>query len=77
METEITLFGQLAEKAGSQRILVPNAADTWTLLSELRKRFPVLSDSPVIVAVNRRTVTENTPLGPGDEVALMPPFSGG
>jgi molybdopterin converting factor small subunit len=77
METEITLFGQLAEKAGTQRMLIANAVDTQSLLAEIRNQFPTLADSPVIVAVNRRTVTENTPLQPGDSVALMPPFSGG
>lgn len=75
--TQIALFGQLAEKAGMQSIRIPDVADTDALLKELRKRHPALSDIPVILAVNRRTVTENTPIGQGDEVALMPPFSGG
>ncbi len=75
--THISLFGQLAEKAGTQSIQIPNLSDTDALLSEFRKRYPALSDTPVILAVNRRTVTENTPLGPNDVVALMPPFSGG
>jgi molybdopterin converting factor small subunit len=29
------------------------------------------------MAVNRSIVHENTPLAPGDVIALMPPFSGG
>jgi molybdopterin converting factor small subunit len=77
MVTEITLFGQLTEITGTQKVMVPNPVDTATLLAELGNRFPMLSKSPLIVAVNKRTITENTPLRPGDEVALMPPFSGG
>lgn len=77
METEITLFGQLAEKTGTHRMILQNAEDTDTILTELGKRYPALAESPVIVAVNRRTVTENTPIRQGDSVALMPPFSGG
>jgi molybdopterin converting factor small subunit len=75
--THIALFGQLAEKVGMHNMQIPNVADTDALLTELRKRHPALADAPVIIAVNRRTVTENTPLQPGDSVALMPPFSGG
>ena len=75
--THISLFGQLAEKAGMHSMQIPNVVDTDALLKEFRKRYPVLSDTPVMLAVNRKTVTENTPLGPSDEVALMPPFSGG
>ena len=77
METEITLFGRLAETAGTDRFLAKDAKDTDTLLKDLRARLPEIADVPIIMAVNRKTVTENTLLNPGDSVALMPPFSGG
>jgi molybdopterin synthase sulfur carrier subunit len=77
MDTEITLFGRLAETAGTHRILATDVKDTDTLLKDLHQRFPELARTPVIIAVNRKTVTGNTALSPGDTVALMPPFSGG
>jgi molybdopterin synthase sulfur carrier subunit len=77
METEITLFGRLAETAGTDRIHAKDVLDTDALMKDLQTRFPGFSAFPIIIAVNRRTVTENTPIRPGDSVALMPPFSGG
>ena len=77
VETSVALFGRLAETMGADAIRLPAAADTDSLLKEIRARFPALARSPVIVAVDRRTVTENTPLRPDSEVVLMPPYSGG
>lgn len=76
-ETNVTFFGRLAETVGAENIILPAAEDTDSLLREILARFPALSESPLIVAVDRRTVTANTPLKPDSEVVLMPPYSGG
>jgi molybdopterin synthase catalytic subunit len=72
------LFAGLRERAGTGReeVDLPDgarAADIWAALSAK------LGDRPdgVALAVNRRYVADDEPLGEGDEVALIPPVSGG
>ncbi len=49
------------------------------LLEHLKKKYSGLDDlkKQVIVAVNKNTVPKNKRLEDGDEVALLPPVSGG
>ncbi len=70
------LFAGLRERAGtgSLDVELPEAAragDVWPALD--------LGEHPggLAVAVNRRYVDETEPLADGDEVALIPPVSGG
>jgi molybdopterin converting factor small subunit len=46
-------------------------------LDTLRERFPVLQEAPVRLAVNRVYVDKTHPLHDNDELALIPPVSGG
>ncbi len=60
----------------------PEIRDVAGLLDWLRKRGPgydaALADpSAVRVAVNQEHVPPGTPIGPGDEVAIFPPVTGG
>ncbi len=51
---------------------------TVALLQErLREAFPRLGDYEPLVAVNGKYAGAQDVLGQGDEVALLPPFSGG
>lgn len=52
------------------------AAELWPILIE---RFPGLAPyrAAVRVAVNGAYATDRDPVGPGDEVALIPPVAGG
>ena len=48
------------------------------LLAHLRSEFPSLpSSAPVLIAVNSEYVSEEAVLQDGDEVAFIPPVSGG
>ena len=49
------------------------------LLEHLKEKYSGLDDlkKQVIVAVNKNTVPKNKRLEDGDEVALLPPVSGG
>jgi len=78
----VKLFAMLKDKAGTSEIaLEERPATVKDLLSVIVGRFPALSDSlscgRIMVAVNQEFVRPDASLKDGDEVALMPPFSGG
>jgi molybdopterin synthase sulfur carrier subunit len=75
--TELLCFGQLAEILQAGRLTLHGMADTDALKALLLEQYPALAAVRFTMAVNRNIVHENTPLAPGDVVALMPPFSGG
>lgn len=72
----ILYFGQLAEITGLLEERLELHTDVRALKEALYKKYPVLSLKQFIVSVNK-CVVQNTPLNENDEVALMPPFSGG
>lgn len=73
MSVRVRLFAGLRERAGwaLREIDAATVADVW---SELE-----LGEEPegLLYAVNRRYAERDTPLADGDEVALIPPVSGG
>ena len=76
MTVTVRLFAGLRERAGwsSREFEVAEGAcvaDVWPLL-ELGER-----PAGLLYAVNRAYAAEDTPLSQGDEVALIPPVSGG
>ena len=78
MLVTVRLFAGLRERAGTDRLeleLTEGASpdDVWAALP------PELGDRPegLLVAVNRRYAEPGTKLAAGDEVALIPPVSGG
>ncbi len=82
MDVRIRLFAQLREHAGTE-FLDTQLADGATVaeaLRELAGRPPldaVLDRLPVRMAVNRELAGPQARLQPGDELALLPPVSGG
>lgn len=77
----VRLFARLREIAGGAetRIELPDgstAADAWRALT---LRHPVLEaySSSVSCAVNEEYARPGTPIRDGDEVAFLPPVSGG
>lgn len=74
---ELICFGQLAEILQAGRLTFDSVPDTDTLKQRLLEQYPALASLRFTIAVNRRVVHGNTPLAPGDDIALMPPFSGG
>jgi len=75
MKVKLTAFGMLTEIL--EKHSVAEAADTDELLAGLKIKFPALSAQKILVAVNQQIVKQNTPLREDDQVALMPPYSGG
>ena len=82
MKLEVRLFAMLRERAGadSVEIELEDGATTEDALAALG-RAPGLGETlermPVRVAVNREYVEPGTELHPGDELAVIPPVSGG
>ena len=81
MRVTVKLFALLREIAErSETVLeVPEEISCGEILSRLRDEIPSLF--PVLehcfIAVNGRYADKNTPLSARDEVAILPPVSGG
>jgi molybdopterin synthase catalytic subunit len=78
----VKLFATLREKAGRNEIPMPSAPPTVSglldrLSAEYPRLAPLIREGRVLVSVNRELAKGDTQLQDGDEVALMPPFSGG
>ena len=82
MEVEIRLFATLKDRAGRSHIRVElpeRPATAADVLSAVAASYPALATAlpTALLAVNRAFAGPDTPVQPGDEVALFPPVSGG
>jgi molybdopterin converting factor subunit 1 len=78
----VRLFAILRERAGAEAIELElpagaSVSDAVAALAERPGLDELLSRLPVRMAVNREYADHATPLEAGDEVALIPPVSGG
>ena len=76
MRVQIRLFASLKERAGADSLTL-ELADGATVGDALRELGWVTGDVHVALAVNREYASEATSLHPDDELALIPPVSGG
>ncbi len=80
MRLQILLFGITKDMVG-QRILsyeLPDQSTVPDLLENLKTDYPALQDlSSVMIAVNNEYGQKDQILRAGDEIALIPPVSGG
>lgn len=67
----------LADEMRQQEMTVNGISDLHSLQQELSSLHPVFRRVQCRIAVNRKLVNDNIPLHTGDEIAVMPPFSGG
>jgi molybdopterin converting factor subunit 1 len=83
MVLQVRLFAVLRERAGRDRVEIELAegATVAEALRALRAESAPLAEAleamPVVMAVNRSYVDEDATLAGGDELALIPPVSGG
>jgi MoaE-MoaD fusion protein len=81
MRVRVLFFGVLKEMAGKSMDLIdlPDGASVRDLLARYESQIPRLKESlpSLALAVNQQYAGPNTPLNPNDEVALLPPVSGG
>lgn len=81
MQVKVLFFGQLRELVGAdeEQVELPEGACVADLLSSYQKRIPRIAEfrPRVAVAVNQEYAQSTARLAPGDEVAFLPPVSGG
>jgi molybdopterin synthase catalytic subunit len=76
----VRLFASYREAAGVGHIELDlhHGATAKDVIAEIARRHPLISEGrSVVIAKNREYVTPDEPLADGDEVALIPPVSGG
>lgn len=79
MKVRARFFARYREVVGraEMELELAEGATVAQVLSYLRQQFPHLPSSPIMVAVNADYVQPDFVLSPGDEVAFIPPVSGG
>lgn len=81
MRCTVLLFAQLRESLGCDSISIdlPDGTTVGVALDELSRRHASIASqrSRLAVAVNQRYVTSTHILRNGEEIALIPPVSGG
>ena len=78
MQLSVLYFGMLRERFGpSAAFDLPASADVAALITLHRSLASDLAWPSIAVAVNREYAQLTTALHDGDEVALLPPVSGG
>jgi molybdopterin synthase catalytic subunit len=77
MEVTVRLFAMLRERAGTREVTLelPDGARVSDALAKLRDVAP--PELPLVMAVNREYARGDQVLDAGDELALIPPVSGG
>jgi molybdopterin converting factor subunit 1 len=78
---EVLLFGAAADRAGTRKIQLAvegstTLAEVWPLLADRHPGLSAMRDT-LAFAVNGEYAKMDEPVGPGDEVAVLPPVSGG
>ncbi|MBM3169413.1 MAG: MoaD/ThiS family protein [Bacteroidetes bacterium] len=70
-------FGMLAEKIGTDSLEIENPGSSEALKRQLLQQFPELQSLTFRMAVDRKLIQAETAISTGQEIALLPPFSGG
>ena len=78
---EVLLFGAAADRAGTRRVRLEveestTLAEVWPLLAERHPSLSSMRDT-LAFAVNGEYAKMEGRVNPGDEVAVLPPVSGG
>src|ERR1035437_111720 len=81
MRERVLFFGILKEMIGKSADLIdlPDGASVRDVLARYESQIPRLKESlpSLALAVNQQYAGPDTPLRPNDEVAMLPPVSGG
>jgi molybdopterin converting factor subunit 1 len=80
MRITVRLFAYLREALGeSVELEVPEPVTAFRLMEQFLAAYPQFreAEQSLNLAVDQQYVTEDVPIGPGQEVAIFPPVSGG
>lgn len=79
-DVKVLLFGAAADRAGTRETTIPAGETTldelWPLLTERHPDLEPMRDT-LAFAVNGEYARGDANVSPGDEVAVLPPVSGG
>jgi molybdopterin converting factor small subunit len=75
----VTPFGKITDIIQGQEEVEGNISTWFSLKQYLQQKYPALENEMYIVAKNREMYSGETDfiIDEKDEIALMPPFSGG
>ena len=76
MHVSVRLFAGLRERAGVDTVDL-ELPDGAVVADALERLSELTGGTPVVMAVNHEYAGDDSPLEPGDELALIPPVSGG
>ncbi len=74
---KLLAFGIIAEKMRLSCIKLENIADSEELVVWLNSHYPQIKNLKYSIAVNKKIIQSKTVFNNEEEVALLPPFSGG
>lgn len=74
---KVKSFGLLTDVIGHDSIDFDFVDNTDELRLKLIEAYPRLKQLTFSIAVNKKLISQITALEIGDEIALLPPFSGG
>ena len=77
MHVRVRLFAILRDRAGGSNQLELELPEGAVVADALEQMRPLTDGVPVVMAINHEYVEPRAPLHPGDELALIPPVSGG
>lgn len=77
MEIKVLLFGEATERVGTSELIALDFSTVSALKQWLISEYPILDNFQFSVAVNKEIIQEDIVLKDQDEVAILPPFSGG
>jgi molybdopterin converting factor small subunit len=78
MKVTIRTFGPLCAHLPVQQLSLEGNCTLKELNLLLQQQFPSIQQFPYIFAINKQIITDpDVALNHGDEIALLPPFSGG
>ncbi len=76
MQVRVRLFASLRERAGTDEVEL-DLPDGATVADVMARLGDVIDGVPVVLALNQEYADDQAELSPGDELALIPPVSGG
>lgn len=77
MALNLLFFGNLSEITGCRNMTIENTSNVKGLKDHLHRLYPDLQKRNYMIAVNQNMAGNEQSLQDHDEVALLPPFSGG
>lgn len=77
MNIEVLFFGQLTDITGCTSLTMENPVAVDELKKQVLIRYPGLTQSKFVIAVNNTISKEDEMIADNSKIAFMPPFSGG